>query len=53
MMSGIFLYLIFLMVIFIFLGYKVITKRRHEKQAAEEREDDVFYDAVKNIRRDR
>lgn len=51
-MSGIYLYLAILIVVFVFLGFKVITKRKHEKQAYEEREDNIFYDAAKNIRRD-
>lgn len=51
-MSGIFLYLTFIIIVFIFLGYKVITKKKREKQAYEEREENVFYDAAKNIRRD-
>jgi len=51
-MNGIYLYLAILIIVFVFLGFKVMTKRRHEKQAYEEREDNVFYDAAKNIRRD-
>lgn len=47
-----YLYLFFLIIIFVFLGYKVMTKKRREKQNYEEREDNVFYDAVKKIRRD-
>jgi amino acid permease len=51
-MSGIYLYLTFIFIIFVFLGYKVITKKKREKQSYEEREDNVFYDAAKKIRRD-
>jgi hypothetical protein len=35
-----------------FLGFKIIAKKRREKQVSEEREDNVFYDAVKNIRKE-
>ncbi len=52
MMNGIYLYLAVIFLVFVFLGYKIFTKKRGEKQAYEEREDDVFYDAAKNIRRD-
>ena len=51
-MAGIYLYLTFLIIIFIFLGYKLIIRKKREKQTYEEREDNVFYDAAKNIRRD-
>lgn len=51
-MNIMYLYLAILIVIFVFIGFKVALARRHAKQADEEREDNVFYDAVKNIRRD-
>ncbi|MCK5647817.1 MAG: hypothetical protein KAI22_02970 [Gammaproteobacteria bacterium] len=51
-MNGIYFYLTIIIVIVGFLGYKIISKRRQEKQAYDEREDNVFYDAAKNIRRD-
>lgn len=52
MISGIYLYLFILVVVFIFLGYKLFTKTRNQKKDYEEREDNVFYDAVKEIKRD-
>ncbi len=51
-MTGIYLYLLILMIIFVFLLVKVMAKRKRDKQAYEEREDTVFYDAAKRIRRD-
>ena len=51
-MNGIYLYLMIFIVIFVFLLFKIIAKRKGEKQAYEEREDNVFYDSVKKIRRD-
>lgn len=51
-MTAIYFYLTLIMIVVVFLGFKVISKRRQEKQAYEEREENVFYDAAKNIRRD-
>lgn len=51
-MNIIYLYLTIIVVVIAFLGFKILTKRRQEKQAYEEREENVFYDTVKNIRRD-
>lgn len=51
-MAGIYFYLLILFLVFAFLLYKFITKRRQEKLDYEEREDNVFYDTVKNIKRD-
>ncbi|MCU7941007.1 MAG: hypothetical protein KZQ74_00185 [gamma proteobacterium symbiont of Bathyaustriella thionipta] len=51
-MTGLYFYLLFIIIIFVFLGYKVIAKKKREKQDYEEREDNVFYDAAKKIRRD-
>jgi hypothetical protein len=55
-MTGIYLYMMFIILIFAFLIYKflgVLAQKKRDKEAAEEREDNVFYDAAKNIRRDR
>lgn len=52
MTSGIYLYLAILVVVFIFLGFKLLNKKRSQKKDYEEREDNVFYDAVKEIKRD-
>lgn len=51
-MNGLFIYLGIIIFILAFIGYKIFTKKKREKQTYEEREDDVFYDAVKKIRRD-
>jgi len=52
MLTGIYFYILALLVIFVFLAYKVYIKRKQERQQYEEREDNVFYDAIKKIRRD-
>ncbi len=51
-MKSLYLYLAIIIGTLIFLGFKLYRKRKQEKQAREEREDNVFYDAAKNIRRD-
>jgi predicted negative regulator of RcsB-dependent stress response len=51
-MTGLYFYLSILIAVFIFLGYRVYKKRKLEQKTYEEREDDVFYDNAKNIRRD-
>lgn len=52
MINGLYLYLAVILAVFVFLGFKLFTKQRNTKRNYEEREDDVFYDAVKKIRRD-
>ncbi|MCK5696738.1 MAG: hypothetical protein KAI02_01160 [Gammaproteobacteria bacterium] len=51
-MTMIYLYLIALFIVFIYLAYRLVLKRKRTKETYEDREDDVFYDAAKNIRRD-
>ncbi len=51
-MAGQLFYLAIIIIVFIFLGIKLYKKRQLERKTYEEREDNVFYDNVKNIRRD-
>ena len=51
-MAGVYIYLIGAIIAFFYLGYKIYLKRKQEKDALAEREDNVFYDAVKDVRRD-
>ncbi len=53
MMIGPYIYTGILFLVFIYLAYKVYTRKKKEREAYEEREEDVFYEATKNIRRDR
>lgn len=52
-MTGTYLYLAIAIIVFVLLLIKVVKKIKHEKESYQEREDNVFYDNVKNIRRDR
>ncbi len=51
-MNALYLYLAVTIGSIVFLGFKLYKRTKRKKQAYEEREDNVFYDAVKNIRRD-
>ena len=51
-MNSIYFYLALIFIIFLYLGYKLIKVKKREKKSYEEREENVFYDNVKNIRRD-
>lgn len=51
-MAGVYFYLFATFIIFVFLLYKVVSRKRQENKNYEEREDNVFYDAVKKVRRD-
>lgn len=51
-MKSLYLYLAIIIGTLIFLGFKLYRQRKQKNQAYEEREDNVFYDAAKNIRRD-
>jgi|GEM_PF-4728657 len=51
-MAGLYLYLCTAIIIFCVLAYKVIHQKKVAKKIAQECEDNVFYDAVKDIRRD-
>lgn len=51
-MNGLYLYLAMLIFVMAFLGFKLYHKRKKTRRNYEEREENIFYDAAKNIRRD-
>lgn len=51
-MAMIYFYLFILVIIFVYLLARLINKQKAEKKRTEEREDNVYYDAVSKIRRD-
>ncbi len=51
-MHGVYLYLAIIILVIIFLGVKYYRKKKQAKQDYDEREENVFYDTAKHIRRD-